>query len=106
MASWYFSQIFQISYFKEHLMATSQIIWKSCCDIFVLRSGCSELADNCPEKSEKTPRKTSVEIHFLILGNKKHSPIERFPGKFFERLSAEIHWEGCHFVKTWDVLQC
>ena len=36
----------------------------------------------------------------------KNTPHERFPGKFFERLSAEIHWEGCHFVKTWDVLQC
>ena len=47
---------------------------KAVVTFFVLRSGCSELADNCPEKPEKTPRKTSAEVHFSILRNKKHSP--------------------------------
>ena len=41
--------------------------------VYVLRSSCSEVLDNCSEKSEKTPRKTSVEEHFFILGNKKQS---------------------------------
>ena len=41
--------------------------------VFVLRSSRSEVVDNCSEKSEKTPRKTSVEEHFFILGNKKQS---------------------------------
>ena len=35
MISWYFSEMFRISYFKEHLlMAASEIIWKRCSDSF------------------------------------------------------------------------
>ena len=41
--------------------------------VYVLRSSRSEAVDNCYEKSEKTPRETSVEDHFFILGNKKQS---------------------------------
>ena len=46
--------------------------------VFVLRRSRSELLDNCSEKSKKTPGKTSVKMHFLILGNKKQSPMNGF----------------------------
>ena len=79
MVSWCFSQIFQISYFKEHLlMAASEIIWKSCVIAFVQRSSRPEVVDNCSEKSEKNPKKSSVEVHFFVLVNKKQSPNNAF----------------------------
>ena len=63
MVSWYFPQIFQISYSKEHpLTAASEIVVVT---VFVLRSSRSEVVDNCSEKSEKTPRNTSVEVYFF-----------------------------------------
>ena len=46
--------------------------------VFVLRSSSSEVVDNCSEKSEKAPRKTSVEEHFFILVNKKQSTMNDF----------------------------
>ena len=58
-------------------MAASEISGKAVVTVFVLRRSRSEVLDHCSEKPEKTPSKTSVEVHFLILGNKKQSPFFR-----------------------------
>ena len=80
MVSWYFSQIFQINYSKENpLTAATEIAVGT---VFVLRSSRSEVVDNCSEKFEKSPRKTSVEVYFSILTNKKHSFMNVFLGNF------------------------
>ena len=60
MVCWYFSQIFQISYFKEHLLTTASET--AVVTVFFLQSSRSEVGDNCVEKSEKTPRKQSVKV--------------------------------------------
>ena len=60
MLCWYFSQIFQISYFKEHLLTAASET--AVVTVFVLQSSRSEVGDNCFEKSEKTLRKKPVKV--------------------------------------------
>ena len=60
MVRWYFSQVFQINYFKEHLLTAA--CETAVVTVFVLQSSRSEVGDNCFEKSEKTPRKKSAKV--------------------------------------------
>ena len=73
--------------------------------VFVLRSSRSDLVDNCSEKSEKTPRKTPMEVYFINFRWQETLSHGRFLGIFFEWLSAEIHWESYCFINFQKMLQ-
>ena len=67
--------------------------------VFVLRSSRSDVVDNCSEKSEKTPRKTPMEVYFINFRWQETLSHGRFLGIFFEWLSAEISLGKLLFYK-------